>query len=502
MKKIILAIFISSLLFQYSFAEENSADGTSNVINTEDESAEIRQQGELLQESDSDEIENITEIITESDELDEPSSENSAHEEINPAVYEMAWKTLFPFSPAAVKDPSPQDNRSFSEISQAEYWFIKESMSVAQDDDFRKSILLSAESWLNAFKDSEHADDVLLIKAELLIGIGDQRRALITLMKHRQTYPDSLLKEVVKEKLSQITVKLFKKKQDSIYALAEAEGEGRISRLARLYSGLAEQFGDELFEPLVSEFQNLIASAPTYAYRDRLMFSLAQLYYSKGYYEEAYVLYSGIIRIYPESSIIPLSKISLADINAREKRNYAEAINIYKEIAVRYEGMEEAFLAYKELPRLLERQKQYEEAVNVYEKIIRLYPDKPEARDAYRAESSILRYELKRYADAITVIKRMAEKYKDNRAKNDLYSAVEIAKNNLKNLDEELSIYDIIIADYPDAKNAPAALLAAAQACDKAKQTEKAKEYYQKILDAWPSSSQAKKAEKALNGVK
>ena len=96
----------------------------------------------------------------------------------------------------------------------------------------------------------------------------------------------------------------------------------------------------------------------------------------------------------------------------------------------------------------------------------------------------------------------MAEKYKDSRSKNDLYSAAEIARNNLKSLDEELSIYEIIAADYPDAKNAPAALLSAAQACDRSKQPEKAQMYYQKILSSWPASSQAKKAEKSLAAAK
>ncbi|MBO4555381.1 MAG: tetratricopeptide repeat protein [Elusimicrobiales bacterium] len=418
--------------------------------------------------------------------------------EFDPAAYEAAWKALFPFSPASFKDPSPLDTRSFREISQDEYWFIKENMASAQDDESRKALLLAADSWLEAYKDSEHCDDVLLAKAELLMGIGDNRKALIALMKHRQTYPDSILKNIAKEKTEQLAAKLFKKRKDAIIALAEAEGEGRVSRLARLYSGLAEQFGDDLFEPLVAEFKELIASAPVYAYRDRLIFSLAQLYHSKGYYDEASLLYSSIIRLYPQGAIIPVSKLALAEINAREKRNYQEAIRIYKEIAFKHEGKEEAFIAYKELPRLLERQKQYEEAVNVYEKIIELYPDKPEARDAYRAEMSILRYELKRYPDAINVIKRMAGKYKDSRSKNDLYAAAEIARNNLKNLEEELAIYEIILADYPDPKNAPAALLAAAQACDKAKQTDRAKEYYKKITKSWPSTPQGKKAEKAL----
>lgn len=424
------------------------------------------------------------------------------NEEFDPAVYEAAWKTLFPFSPSSFKDPSPVDSRNFREISQAEYWFIKESASSAKDDDAKEALLIAVDDWLATFKDSEHCDDVLFLKAELLMGIGDNRRALIALMKHINVYPNSTLNAVVREKLNVLAGKTFKKKKDAIIALALRGGEGRISRLARLYSGLAEQFGDELYEPLVAEFRELISYSPIYAYRDRLMFSLAQLYHSKGHYDEASVLYSSIIRIYPEGTIIPQVKLAMAEINGREKRNYAEAIQIYKEIAYNYEGQEEAFEAYKELPRLLERQKQYDEAINVYEKIITLYPNKPEARDAYRAETSLLRYSLKRYQDAIDVTKRMAEKYRDNRAKNDLYSAAEIARNNLKNLDEELSIYEIIVADYSDPKNAPAALLAAAQACEKAGQSDKANEYYKRITDSWPSTPQGKKAEKALNGVK
>lgn len=414
------------------------------------------------------------------------------------ASEEEAWMTLFPFSPAAMKDPSPQDTRSFSEISQAEYWFIKENLAAAKDDDTRKSLLLAVEEWITAFKDSAHADDVLLARAELYSGLGDNKNAVITLMKHRQAYPDSLLKEVVKEKLSALIDKKYRKHKKELLALAEAEGNGRTSRLARLYSGLAEQFGDEFYEPLITGFRELLAAVPVYAYRDRVLFSLAQLYHSRGHYDEAAITYAEIIRVYPEGSIIPLAKLALAEINAREKRNYDEAIAIYQEIAEKYEGRDEAFTAYRELPRLLERQKQYEEAVNIYEKIIELYTDRPEARDAFRAEISILRYELGHYKEAIFVTKRMAEKYKDNRARNDLYSAADIAKNNLKDLDEEVKIYERIASDYPDPKNAPAALLAAAQACEKARKQDMAKKYYQQIMDSWPVSPQAKKAAKVL----
>ena len=92
----------------------------------------------------------------------------------------------------------------------------------------------------------------------------------------------------------------------------------------------------------------------------------------------------------------------------------------------------------------------------------------------------------------------MAEKYKDNRARNDLYSAADIAKNNLKDLEEEVKIYERIASDYPDPKNAPAALLDAAQSCEKARKQDMAKKYYQQIMDSWPVSPQAKKAAKVL----
>lgn len=478
-------------------SSENAAVNEAQNPNTNAPEAPAKEQLDQTAEVESEpQSENVSDIEenTEINEVKDLEQKKSAQED-------EAWMTLFPFNPAGTKDNSPVDSRSLSEISQDEFWFLKENLSEAKDDNTREALLLFVEGWLTAFRYSEHSDDVLLAKADLYAGLGDSRRALVTLMKHRQAYPDSVLKDVVQEKMNALINRKFKRHKAELLKLAEAQGEGRTSRLARLFSALAENFGDEFYEALVIEFRDLLTTAPVYAYRDRLLFSLAQLYHARGHYDEAAITYAEIIKVYPEASIIPITKLAMGEIYAREKRDYSEAIKIYQEIALKYEGREEAFIAYKELPRLLERQKMYEEAVNIYEKIISIYPDSPEARDAYRAEISILRYELGHYDEAIHVTMRMADKYKDNRAKNDLYSAAEIARINLKNLNEELKIYERIASDYPDVKNAPAAVLAAGQACEKYGNNEKAKDYYTRVISNWPNTSQASKAQKAITAM-
>lgn len=485
----------------YCFAQKMSPEmekqATVNLVisdvETDNASAESDVNAPIVS---TDAVEGVEEIDVSTDTAESEDAENNNFTD----EYD-SWMILFPFKPDKDKDISPVDERSFSEIVKTEYWFIKDAVVNVKDDYDAKALLEKVDNWLNVYHQTEYADDILLVKADLHQRLGDNKRALITLLKHTQSYPNSLLKLVVKDKLTNLINKKFRRIKDSLFALANADGEGRVSRLARLFSGMAEQYGNEFYEPLTEEFKALIARNPIYAYRDRLIFSLAQLYCLEGHYNEAVLNYAEIIRVYPNSSITPLVHLATADIYSKQFRNYNMALAMYKQIVEKYPDSEESRSAYKELPRLLERNKKYEDAVAVYEKIIELYPDAPQARDAYRAEAAVLRYELLRYKDALNLILRMADKYKDARTVNDLYTAADIAKWNLKNLDEEIKIYDRIVSDYPNEKQAPPALLAAAQAYEKAGKTEKASEYYNKIVEKYPNTAPGKKAKKYLESA-
>ena len=405
--------------------------------------------------------------------------------------------------PALASAPAPValETRSAAEVAAAELDFLK-GQGGSKDDDVLEALLPRVADWLKAYPDSARADEALLLKANLQIKLGDHKAAIIALLKHSQEYPESALRGNVRLLLNTtIDRKLNKKLKAPLNALADGSGPDKAERLAILIAGLAGQFGEEFYDPLLAEFKEFFVRFPVYAGRDAVQLSLGALYSAKGEYIDARLSYEELIQVYPASVLMARAKRALGDVLANNLKDYFAAVKVYQDITDKFPGTEEAWAAYEQLPRLTERQKLYQQAVEVYERIIVLYPSKPEARSAFKSEARILREEMNKPAEAIAVLNRLADKYKDEKAIEELYLAAEIARKDLKDLPGEVKMYDRIAADYPANKEAPRALLAAGQAYEKAKDTEKAKSYYESVKAKYPDDASAKKAQKYIEAL-
>lgn len=387
-------------------------------------------------------------------------------------------------------------------LAAMEWGFLKNYGETA-DEDVIEVMLPQLSAWLKLYPDNEVSDKALLLKAKFNLKLGDHKAAILSLIRLMQEYPgsESLLEA---EKLLSITAdkKLSKKEKVVLLEIAKAsQNPDKAQRLAFFIEEMAAKFGESFYEPLVAEFMEFFSRFPAYPAQDALQLSLGKLYSQKKEYVQAGLAYEKLIYMYPESSLIATVKKLLGDVLAENIKDYAAAIKVYRDIAAKFPGTPEAWAAYQQLPRLAERQKQYSLAVEVYESIIALYPDKPEARSAFKAEARILREELAQPAEAIAVLNRLADKYKDDSAVLELYLAAEIARKDLKDLDAEIKIYDRIVVDYAGGKEAAKALLTAGEAFGKNKNNDKAKEYYEKILSDYPGDPLAKKAQKYIEAL-
>lgn len=399
---------------------------------------------------------------------------------------------------AAQKADAPKAPSKAASLAAAEWDFLK---AAAQDkeEDVLELALPQLEDWMARNPENPNAGEAQFVKAVLRHKLGDYKFALVDLLKYFQVYPQGASLEDAKKLFTEIVVTKADKKLRPVLEEAAAlpetrDAAGNVSAMLEKFSA---QAGEAYYEPLTAEFRAFFNRFPDFAKSDSLRLALAGLHQKKGKYLAARLDCEKTIQLYPSSALLGRAKMTLAALLADNLKDYDRAIEAYRDIAASFPGSDEAWTAYGRLPALAEKQKKYELAVEIYEKIIELYPDKPEALNSYRSGARVLREDLKKFPEAVAVLNRLADKYKGESVKciDALLLAAEIYRKDLKDAEGEVKMYDRIAAEYEADPQAPKALYAAGDVYSKAKDGEKAREYYQKILEKYPDNPLSKKAE-------
>lgn len=388
-------------------------------------------------------------------------------------------------------------------LKKSEWEFIRAG-AAAEDEDALKLLLPHLEDWLAANPEHSAAAEAQLLKAGLQYKLGDHKYALLSLLKHLQAYPEAECSERAGRLFAEITAKKAPKKLRPVLAEAAEQPEVVSPELnvSLLLEKLATEAGEEYYEPLAAEFRSFFARFPGYARNDAVRLSLADLHRLNGEYSAARLAYGKAIALHPGSPLLVRAKLSLADLLADNLKEYDAAIAAYRDIAASFPGTDEAWAAYGRLPALAERRKNYALAVEVNEKVIELYPDRPEAYLAYRAAARVLREDMKKPREAIAVLARLADKYKNTAVIDEaLLPAAEIYRKDLKDSAGEVGVYERIAAEYQKAPQAPKALYAAGEIFFKAKDGDRARVYYQKVMELYPEDPMSKKAETRLGAI-
>jgi TolA-binding protein len=375
--------------------------------------------------------------------------------------------------------------------------------AAGDDDDTLESLLPQVEDWVDARPAAPEAAEAQLLKASLRARLGRQKPAMTDLLRYFYEYPGAASSEEARKLFAGLVEKKADKKLKPVLlefsgAVETGDTAGRLAVMLQKVSAKAGVF---LYEPLLGEYRSFFRRFPGYPGTDMLLLSLADLHRAKGEYEKARLSYQKLIAVYPSSPLLARAKLSLADTLADDIGDRAAAVASYQDIAASLPGTDEAWAAYKRLPALAEKIKNFKLAVETYEKIIELYPDKVEAYRAYKDEARVLREELDKPAGAVAVLKRLADKYKGEKAIEALFLAAEIYRKDLKDAAGELGMYDRIAADYPADPQAPKALLEAGKVCEDNKNLEKAREYYSAVTGKYPQDPLAKKAQKRIDGL-
>lgn len=411
-----------------------------------------------------------------------------------------------PVPPAAVIDPSPSDEvvspAARLSAREAEWAFLK-SAAAEQDKDITRIVMTQISGWLSSGPLDSTAAGAQLLKAELRIRLKDHREAAVDLLKQLQLYPGSeaakkagpVFEELVNDKAD-------KKLRPLLQELARPFNKpAKEDRMAMLLERLAAEAWSDYYDPLVEEFRLFFERFPSYPGRDSLQRALADMHAAKKENVAARVAYEKLIAMHPSTPLMAGSKLALAGLLADSLKAYDRAIEVYLDITNAFPGTDESWRSFSRLPELAEKQKKYELAVETYERIIALYPEKPEAYEAYRSASRVLRERMKKPAEAVAVLTRLADKYGGEKGHGALFLAAEITRKDIKDPAAEAALYDKIIAEYEKDGQAPSAMYAAGEAWEKAKNYDMARQYYVKLAEKYRDDKLAAKAQKRLDSI-
>lgn len=403
---------------------------------------------------------------------------------------------------AAPKAAAPQSSVG---VVEAEWNFLK-TAGQDKEEDVLKLALPQLEDWLVRNPETPFSGEAQLLKANLHIKLGDYKFALIDLVKYFQAYPRAASLEEARKLFNDTLAKKGDKKTRPVLTeLSQApETAAADFNISSMLEKLSIQAGEAYYEPLTAEFRSFFNRFPEYARNDALRVALADLHQKKSEYLPAKLDYEKMIQLYPASPLLARAKRSLGGLLADNMKEYDKAIAVYQDIAASLPGTDEAWTAYSRLPALAERQKKYDLAVEIYEKIIELYPDRTETYASYQDEARVLRKELNKFPEAVAVLNRLADKYKGEKAIEALLLAAEIYRKDIQEaagVEGQVKMYDRIVAEYGTDPQAPKALYAAGEVYEKAKDTEKAREYYQKLIEKYGDNSLAKKANNRLTAM-
>jgi TolA-binding protein len=408
--------------------------------------------------------------------------------------------------PAFVIDPSPSDEvispAARLSAREAEWAFLK-AASAEQDKDITRIVMTQLSGWLSSGPLDSTAAEAQLLKAELRLRLKDHREAVVDLLKQLQLYPGSeaakkaapMLEELVNDRAD-------KKLRPLLLELAKPFGKpAKEDRMATLLGRLAAGAWSDYYDPLVEEFRLFFERFPSYPGRDSLQRALADMHANKREYVASRVAYEKLISMHPSTPLMASSRLALAGVLADDLKEHDKAIEVFLDITNSFPGTEEAWSAFSRLPGLAEKQKKYELAVETYERIISLYPEKPEAYEAYRSAARVLRERMKKPAEAVAVLTRLADKYGGEKGHGALFLAAEITRKDIKDAPAEAALYDKIVAEYEKDGQAPAAMYAAGEAWEKAGNYDMARQYYMKLSEKYRDDKFAAKAQKRLDSI-
>lgn len=392
---------------------------------------------------------------------------------------------------------------SSAQIDEQAYYAFLHEIYARHDDDLYDYLVEESRRYLLLFPTSAAADEVYYILGETYSASRDYDEALCNYLKLKLFYPASARSADASSRISKLLTddvsgKISEQKDAIINyinttSFSGTSQENYYTYLNFLYDLKLDALSAIVIEDIEYYLQIFGKSSK---YNDQILFWLADLYSRERQWKRSVQTCKLIIRLYPESPLIPNILYHQAGILYHEENDYSQARDTYILILTNHPESEPAGNAQFFLAEIY--QKEYdnpEEAIDNYRLLIETYPQNQNTVEAFKRIAGLY-MDQEKYQEAIETWYQLFEIYPgDPFTPEALIEIKDIYTDKLKNFTEAIKILKLFVTQYTDHPDAPEYLFEAGEIYeDELNEKQNAIDVFHEVRNKYPDSRYAEKA--------
>ncbi|MBL1353726.1 MAG: tetratricopeptide repeat protein [Zetaproteobacteria bacterium] len=310
-------------------------------------------------------------------------------------------------------------------------------------------------------------------------------------------YPNSRYEKASRKGLQGLlagSLKYYKPTLDLVLSTDFLSMGKQSDRLFALLSAISS-IDDKDFNPVIeAACSRFLVRYPDYVKGDVVQNILAA-HAGKNYHVGIYH-YRSLLTVYPESSLRPNALFSIGEIQRTGLKDYEDAVLSYQQVIEQFSRSDVAKQSYIKLALTQSQHlRLYQEALLTLNTAVEKYADDPIGKEALQMLGEIYSKKTKEYSKAVEAYRKLSDIFSGDDGIKALQEAENIASSSMRDYALVIAIDEQIIRDYSDNALAPEKLLNIGNIYNKKlKQKSEAIKTYQRVIEQYPSSKQAKEA--------
>jgi len=385
-----------------------------------------------------------------------------------------------------------RDEIKHSEKKKSVFSFLGTSATPLQ-----QALLDDLDQYLVVYGDKSLSVEALQLKAILHNRMDKDEALAMDFLTIISAYSGSRYEKSSRNGLNDLLSGSLKSEQDILGALLKqdfASMPSQEDRLLALLRGLAP-IQQEAFHPLISNMcAHFLVRYPNDVHDDEVQYIRAG-HAGKEDHVAVY-RYRTLLAVYPQSPLRADATLAIGDIQRTGLKEYETAVVTYRQLIKDFPSSEAAKHAYIHMALTQSRHlRLYQEALVTLNIAVEKYVDDPVVKEALNMLGGIYAKKTKEYAKAVESYRKLSNIFSGEDGLQALREAEDIANASMHDYPLVIAIDEQMLHDYSDDAQAAEVLLHIGDTyADKLKQRTEAIKAYQRVIERYPNSKEARKA--------
>ncbi|MDQ6990698.1 MAG: tetratricopeptide repeat protein [Mariprofundaceae bacterium] len=360
-----------------------------------------------------------------------------------------------------------------------------------------QALLNDLNDYLNVYGQKSLSVEAVQLKAILHNRMNQNEALAMDFLTIISSYSGSRYEKASRKGLSDLLndkLKYHKAVIDDVLKLDFSAMPTKKDRLFALLNGLSS-IDNKDFNPVIAKACSQFLVHYPDNHKNDIIQNILAAHAGKNYHVAMYH-YRTLLMIYPQSHLRPNALYGIGEIQRTGLKAYEDAVNSYKQVIKQFPRSNVAKQSYIKLA--LTQSKYlglYQEALMTLNTVVEKYADDPLGKQALQMLGEIYSKKTKEYAKAVESYRKLSTIFSGDDGLEALQEAEKIASSSMRNYALLIAIDEQLIRDYANNPLAPEKMMDIANIYDKKlKQRSSAIATYQRVIESYPNSKQAKKA--------